>query len=74
MTDAVDTLINDIGKPLLGVRHFTAMVYAGNEGSNKVFLRNNFTLARCIVNYAEVKGFMRDLLVFERTDSTETAA
>lgn len=74
MTDAVDTLINDIGKPLLGIRHFTALVLGGNEGSSKVFLRNSFTLTRCHVNYDEVKGFLRDLLVYERVEGTEIAA
>lgn len=68
MTDAVDTLINELGKPLLGARHIVAMAYVDNEGSKKVFLRNGFNLVRCIVNYAVVKGFQRDLVVFERYD------
>ncbi|KAF9446119.1 acyl-CoA N-acyltransferase [Macrolepiota fuliginosa MF-IS2] len=73
MTDAVDTLVNNLGKPLLGARHFVAAAYSGNEGSQKVFLKNGFTQARCIRNFAEVKGFMRDLCVFERYDRDETS-
>lgn len=68
MTDAVDTLINDLGKPFLNARHFVSMVFVGNEGSKKVFLKNNFVLKRCITNFAVVKGFMRDLLVLEYYD------
>ncbi|KAF5352386.1 hypothetical protein D9756_005806 [Leucocoprinus leucothites] len=68
MSDAVDTVIHDLAKPLLGATHFTAMVFSGNEGSNKVFLKNGFTLVRHIADHSMVKGFMRDLNVFERCD------
>ncbi|XP_006462275.1 hypothetical protein AGABI2DRAFT_71320 [Agaricus bisporus var. bisporus H97] len=66
MTDAIDTIINKIGKPLLGARHIMAVTYTENEGSKKVFLKNGFAVVRCIPNYAEVKGFQRDLIVLER--------
>lgn len=65
MTDAVGTLINNLGKPFLGARHLIAMAYVENEGSKKVFLKNGFVPVRRIVNFAEVKGIMRDLCVLE---------
>jgi RimJ/RimL family protein N-acetyltransferase len=68
MTDAIDTLINEIAKPLLGARHMTALTYTANEGSQKVFLKNGFSVVRVIPNYAEVKGYQRDLVVVERRD------
>ncbi|EKM82246.1 hypothetical protein AGABI1DRAFT_126577 [Agaricus bisporus var. burnettii JB137-S8] len=66
MTDAVDTILNEIGKPLMGARHILVAVYTVNESSKKVFLKNGFAVVRCISNYAEVKGFQRDLIVLER--------
>ncbi len=71
MTDAVDTLINEIGKPFLGVRHIITMAYVENEGSKKVFMRNGFSPVRRITDYAEVKGVMHDLVVFERRDDVQ---
>jgi RimJ/RimL family protein N-acetyltransferase len=71
MTDAIDTLISDLAKPFLGATHFTAMIYGGNEGSNKVFLRNGFTFLRCVTKYRVIKGVMRDLYIFERHDGTK---
>jgi RimJ/RimL family protein N-acetyltransferase len=68
MTDAVDTLINEIAKPLMGARHLTASTYTANEGSKKVFLKNGFSVVQCIENYAEVKGYQRDLIIMERHD------
>jgi RimJ/RimL family protein N-acetyltransferase len=68
MTDAVDTLINEIAKPLLGARHTTVFTYTANEGSQKVFLKNGFSVVRVIPNYTKVKGYQRDLAVLERHD------
>jgi RimJ/RimL family protein N-acetyltransferase len=68
MTDAVDTLINEIAKPLLGARHILVSAYTVNEGSQKVFLKNGFSVVRVIPSYAEVKGYQRDLVVMERHD------
>lgn len=66
MTNAVDTILNEIGKTLMGARHIVVAVYTVNESSKKVFLKNGFAVVRCILNYAEVKGFQRDLIVLER--------
>ncbi|KAJ3575239.1 hypothetical protein NP233_g1228 [Leucocoprinus birnbaumii] len=71
MTDAVDTMIQDLAQPLLGATHFTAMIYSGNEGSSKVFLKNGFAHVRCVKNHRVVRGFSRDVDVYElRLDRT----
>jgi RimJ/RimL family protein N-acetyltransferase len=65
MSDAYDTLINDLGRPYLGVRHIVGTTFFGNEGSVKVFLKNNFILTRQLPDHVEVKGKLQSFNVLE---------
>ncbi|KXN88940.1 hypothetical protein AN958_06811 [Leucoagaricus sp. SymC.cos] len=66
MTDALESLVSELGKPLLGIRHIVATTFFGNEGSMKVFLKNGFSLKRHLVDHVEAKGKLQSLNVFER--------
>jgi RimJ/RimL family protein N-acetyltransferase len=66
MTDAVDTIINDLGRPYLGVRHIVVTTFVGNEASMKVFLKNSFVFTHQLVDHVETKGKMQSLNVLER--------
>jgi len=65
MTDAVDTLLHEWAIPRMHVRHVMVAIFAGNEGSVKVFSRNGFKMINTIENYKEVRGKMRGLHVME---------
>jgi hypothetical protein len=39
-----DTLINELGRPYLGVRHIVVGTLFNNEASKKVFSKNGFVL------------------------------
>lgn len=65
MTDAVDTLINNLARPCMGVRSIVAGAFFGNEGSMKVFLKNGFSLTRRLVDYVEARGKVESLNVLE---------
>lgn len=65
MSDACDTLINDLGRPHLGVRNIVTTTFLENEASMKVFLKNDFKLTRQIADRMWVKGKLRSFNVFE---------
>ncbi|KXN84571.1 hypothetical protein AN958_12319 [Leucoagaricus sp. SymC.cos] len=69
MSDAIDTVIHDLAKPLLGAFHFSAHIFSGNEASNRTVIKNGFALTRSITNYGVIKGTMRDINTFERFDA-----
>ncbi len=65
MSDAVDTMIHDLGRPYLRVENIVSTTFFGNDGSMKVFLKNGFELTRRLANHVEVRGKTYSLNVFE---------
>jgi len=65
MTDAVDTLLHDWAIPRMNVRHMLVIVFEGNNGSVKVFLKNGFKMIATYKDYIEVKGKIRSVHVLE---------
>jgi len=65
MSDAVDTMVNDLGRPYLGVRNIVTTTFFGNEGSMRVFVKNGFNLTHRLVDHVEVRGVTHSLNVFE---------
>lgn len=71
MSDAVNTMINELGRPYLGVRDIVATTFFRNEGSMKVFLKNGFVLTRRLADHGKVRGETYSLNVFESHFSEE---
>jgi len=65
MTDVIQTVLHNWAIPRMGVRKITAEAFVGNEGSVKVFQKNDFHLTRTLQNYAEIRGRTRHLHVLE---------
>ena len=65
MTDAVDTMLHEWAIPRMNVHHILVLVFEGNEGSVKVFLRNGFKMKATYKDHFEVKGRIRGVHVLE---------
>jgi RimJ/RimL family protein N-acetyltransferase len=65
MTDAVGTLLWRWAIPRMGVRRVLATTFGGNHGSVRVLQKNGFVLTKRLESYLEIKGKIRDLLLWE---------
>ena len=65
MTDAVDTVLHDWAIPRMNVRHMLVTAFEGNEGSVKVFLRNEFKMKATYKDHLEAKGKIRTVHLLE---------
>lgn len=54
MTLAVRTIIHDWAVPRMNVRHLTSWAFEDNEGSLRVFEKNNFLRGTTLKNWASV--------------------
>jgi RimJ/RimL family protein N-acetyltransferase len=54
MTLAVQTIIHEWGIPHMNVRHLKCYAFAGNEGSLRVFEKNNFERGQILKNWVPV--------------------
>ena len=65
MTDAVDTVLHDWAIPRMNVRHLLLIVFEGNVGSVKLFLKTGFKMKATYKEYKEIRGKIRGAHVLE---------
>lgn len=65
MTDAVNTVINDWAIPRMGARRIWVIVFKGNEGSVKVFLKNGFQVVNTYKEHVNLRGTVHDIHLLE---------
>ena len=64
MTDAVKTIMTKWAIPRMNARKITAITFAGNIGSQRVFAKNGFKHIVTLPDYVNVRGSIKTLEIF----------